>query len=447
MAIGYLEVKTIGRASGRSSVAAAAYRACECLADARTGLIHDFTRRDQDYILHREIVGWHGSRSELWNAVESAERRKDARTAREVVLALPYEVPRTEQLRLASGFAHYLHNRYGVAVDVAIHKAREGSNNIHAHLLFTTRAVEHGTQLAAKTRELDDKKTGPEHIEAWRSEWGERIGVDMRSYRRQGLDVEPQPKLGAAAALERRGIATGAGDALRDVQSRNAERASLAALLAETNNQIRIQQKAKEPSRDEMILALRAKHAELQKELAAPAPEMFPIEVYELAVLRQQFGDKGIAIHPSQRAAQQQQLRQLELNVAHEQRQKAQLDQRRKHGQEDEAQGLYETHKRFIAHCEATWQRVKEAIQRIASALREKALQQFSDDQVRRKQLTTQIEQLRPVLREPTREEARQRTSQISAEHALSSHPPPAEREVVVATPVQTKNLDIDIDR
>ena len=75
-----------------------------------------------------------------------------------------------------------------------------------------------------------------QEIEAWRAAWGQcvnrelaRLGlktrIDMRSYERQGQDREGTRKLGpGAAALERRGEQTRAGNHNRDVQTRNTAR-------------------------------------------------------------------------------------------------------------------------------------------------------------------------------------------------------------------------------
>src|SRR3546814_1234298 len=45
MASFHLAVKTIGRSAGRSATAAAAYRAGVEITDERTGLVHDYTRK------------------------------------------------------------------------------------------------------------------------------------------------------------------------------------------------------------------------------------------------------------------------------------------------------------------------------------------------------------------------------------------------------------------
>ncbi|MDE2494140.1 MAG: MobA/MobL family protein, partial [Alphaproteobacteria bacterium] len=88
MAIYHLAMKPIARSGGRSAVAAAAYRASQKLTNERDGLTHDFTRRGG--VEHVEIVvpkdsnaDWALDRSTLWNMAEAAEKRKDARVARE----------------------------------------------------------------------------------------------------------------------------------------------------------------------------------------------------------------------------------------------------------------------------------------------------------------------------------------------------------------------------
>ena len=81
MASFHLAVKTIGRSAGRSATAAAAYRAGVEIADERTGIVHDYTRKQG--IEHREIVApadapeWVRDRAALWNAAEQAETRKN----------------------------------------------------------------------------------------------------------------------------------------------------------------------------------------------------------------------------------------------------------------------------------------------------------------------------------------------------------------------------------
>ncbi|OYV88771.1 MAG: MobA/MobL family protein, partial [Acidiphilium sp. 37-60-79] len=120
--------------------------------------------------------------------------------------------------------------RFGVVADVALHEPhREGDErNWHAHILTTTRAAnENG--LGGKTRQLDDRTTGPALVEGLREVWAEQVNaaleraqveerVDHRSFARRGLEQAPTVHLGpAASALERRGVQTGVGDVNRAV--------------------------------------------------------------------------------------------------------------------------------------------------------------------------------------------------------------------------------------
>lgn len=258
MAIFHCTTKPIARSAGRSSVAAAAYRSGSELVDQRTGLIHDYTRRAG--VESAEILmpdGGTADRAELWNAAEAAEKRKDSRTAREWIVALPAELGEAGRKELARDFARELAERYRVAVDVAIHRPdQEGDQrNYHAHILMTTRQVSRGAdgiELGAKTAlELGDKdraKAGIEgrsahDIEQLRERWAdltnralEREGraerIDHRSLAAQGIDREATTHLGPVATdMERRGKASDRGDGNRQVAANNVERERLSAQI------------------------------------------------------------------------------------------------------------------------------------------------------------------------------------------------------------------------
>lgn len=220
MAIYYLAVSNVRRAEGRSVVAAAAYRAGVRLLDERTGEIFDY--RPRSGVEAVGLVGWTSARSALWNDAERAEKRRDAVVGREVVVALPHELPPEARLALVVSFAGWLRERHGVAVDWAIHAPSDDGDerNTHAHLLLTSRCAENGA-LTVKTRELDDRRRSRLHIEAWRMHWAERCndvlnqhgiggGLDHRSHRRQakatGLpEREAQQHLGPARTRRARG--------------------------------------------------------------------------------------------------------------------------------------------------------------------------------------------------------------------------------------------------
>jgi ATP-dependent exoDNAse (exonuclease V) alpha subunit len=167
MAIYHLSMKPMSRSSGRSAVAAIAYRAAEKLTNERDGIEHDFTRRQG--VEHAEIVlpegiaagaDWARERAALWNAAERAEVRRDARVAREIEVALPHELTAEQRLELTREFSRSLADRYGVAVDFAIHSPHGHTDirNHHAHIMLTTRKVGEWGLSEKSELELENKK-------------------------------------------------------------------------------------------------------------------------------------------------------------------------------------------------------------------------------------------------------------------------------------------------
>ena len=160
------EVKIIKRSSGRSSVAAAAYRSGEKLTDERTGQVHDFTRRKTP--IATEILtpdgapAWTRDRAQLWNRVEAAETRRDAQTAREFLLSLPRGLPPAAGRDLVRGYVREHLVARGMIVDVAYHD--EGGENPHAHLMATMRPLDGQDFAARKDRTWNDR----ERMAEWR---------------------------------------------------------------------------------------------------------------------------------------------------------------------------------------------------------------------------------------------------------------------------------------
>lgn len=207
----------------------------------RTGEVYDYSRKhgiiDSFAFFPAGIdTSWVMDREQLWNAVEEAEKRKDARLGREIVLALPSELSSTERKALAEEMAQHVADRYGVAVDAAIHapSGKGDDRNFHLHMLISARRIT-SKGFGEKTRELDDRERGPAEVEHIRSEWarlanhalekaGQQITIDHRSFQRQGVNRIPTLHLGASAnALERRGIQTRIGDRNRSAQVFNAK--------------------------------------------------------------------------------------------------------------------------------------------------------------------------------------------------------------------------------
>ena len=253
----HLSAKTISRKC-QSSCAAAAYCAAEKIKDERTGITYDYTWKGG--VIYSEIFTpagsptWAFNRSELWNSAELAEekstQRAKATTAREFIIALPYELDKDAQIASAREFALYIVNTYGVVVDFSIHEpSKEGDErNFHVHFILTDRRIT-DAGLAGKVRELNIANGGRANIAAIREQWAEianrflaRAGVleriDHRSYKSQGIDREPTIHLGiAATALERRDVATERGNHNRNVAEINAIRVKLETLGAELHAQ------------------------------------------------------------------------------------------------------------------------------------------------------------------------------------------------------------------
>lgn len=247
MAVYFINLRTFGRSGGSSAPGAAAYRAGERIRDDRTGRIHDHTdRRD---VMYKEILvprqfadsdmEWAKNRELLWNAAEEAETRKNARVAREYLVALPVELTALQRTALARGFSQDLSDRYRFAVDLTIHAPRDypGSDprNFHAHLLATTREVTTSGLSNKTTLEMNDaarRQVGLDpsiteffHIrERWATATNEALAqahvavrVDHRSLEAQGIDREPRlhiPKI--AFEMERQGYRSVVAERLRE---------------------------------------------------------------------------------------------------------------------------------------------------------------------------------------------------------------------------------------
>jgi len=234
MAILFLNITSVRRSDGRTATAAAAYRAGERLRDERTGEIFNYSRRTD--VLHKEImlpsplasqaVAWARDRASLWNQAELAEGRTDSRVAREFLVTIPHELSPPQRLALARALARDVTDRYGVAVDMALHAPRVSGDarNFHLHLLATTRQVTAaglGAKAGLDSREFSRSPQGiarsSEEFRALRERSAGMINaalreahldvrVDHRTLAAQGIEREPQVRLPWGAYLaEKRG--------------------------------------------------------------------------------------------------------------------------------------------------------------------------------------------------------------------------------------------------
>jgi len=216
MAIYHFSAKVISRSAGSSAVASAAYRSASRLHDERLDRSHDFSNKagvvHSDVILPEDAPEAWRDREKLWNDVEAAELRRDAQLSREIEFAIPREMSQADGIALARDFVEREFVDLGMVADLNVHWdiGADGLARPHAHVMLTMREVD-GEGFGKKVR--DWNRT--ELVEHWRERWADHVNerltaldidarIDHRSLEAQGLTLEPQNKIGPAAA--RRGI-------------------------------------------------------------------------------------------------------------------------------------------------------------------------------------------------------------------------------------------------
>ena len=243
MAIYHFSAKVISRANGSSAVAAAAYRSASRLHDERLDRPHDFTNKAG--VVHSEILApneaareaW-PNQARLWNAVEAGEKRKDAQLAREVEFSIPREMDQAQGVALARDFVQREFVNRGMIADLNVHwdVAEDGSPKPHAHVMLTMREVarrdDGSATFGAKVRDWNST----ELLTHWRGAWSEHVNerlaqlglearIDHRSFKDQGIALEPQDKIGPAGSRrDERGEAAQRAQDHREIARRNGER-------------------------------------------------------------------------------------------------------------------------------------------------------------------------------------------------------------------------------
>jgi len=277
--------KQVGRSSGRSSVAAAAYRSGEIIVDERTGIVHDYTKKggiEYTRIYLPDNAPDHlNDRAALWNAVEFKENRKNSTTAHELEIAFPHEFNAMQRREAGDMISKEIMRRYNCAVDIAYHQPnREGDQrNFHAHILFTTRGFDEGSSdgwSKNKFRDLSSDKItvdgeattrGKEEVKSLRAftasemnRISERDKLDVKtehlSFEARGIDKEPTQKMGyMATQLERRGVKTERGDLNRAIKASN-DNITLEGIKGNTTMQLKDQKQQLLLEQKRALLAL-----------------------------------------------------------------------------------------------------------------------------------------------------------------------------------------------
>lgn len=243
MALFSFSVKPVSRLKGESIVKVASYQSRSKLYDEREDATYNFANKLD--LVYTEIFLPPNAPTEfldrqfLWNAVDKAEQRYDARTGRAIIAALQNELPLESQIEPIREFVLEAFVKQGMCADVAIHRghrednSRTGGehvkippNNPHMHILLTDRPIEQEGFCAKKNR--DWNKTF--FVCHWRELWAKvqnkelaKNGLDFKvsheSLEIQGINREPTKHLGRKAMeMKRRGIETN-----RDIENRAIE--------------------------------------------------------------------------------------------------------------------------------------------------------------------------------------------------------------------------------
>lgn len=237
MANYHLEISVISRGKGRSVTRLANYITGQNLYDSCDGTTYYRHRNDvlySDVLLPACAPSYFHDLQYLCNMIEDAEKRYDARTAREIKASLPNELSVQENIQIVQKYIDSNFLNHGLCAIAAIHEGRNDTNpeknNPHVHMIVTTRTVDSNGFSKKKYRMIDRT----EYALIWRKAWAE---VQNRAYERNGLSVrvsheslevqgkhELEPTIHLSRIdwqKEQRGEHTPRGDMKRAIQERN----------------------------------------------------------------------------------------------------------------------------------------------------------------------------------------------------------------------------------
>ena len=130
-----MSFSNISAGKHRSAIASASYRSGEKLYDEKEGKSYFYERAvmPENFILTPpNAPAWAHDREQLWNKVESKDRRANSRYAKEFNVALPVELSEAEQKSLLTNYVQKNFVDQGMVADIAIH--RDHPDNPHAHV-------------------------------------------------------------------------------------------------------------------------------------------------------------------------------------------------------------------------------------------------------------------------------------------------------------------------
>ena len=223
MALAHTRFKTIGKNS-HNTVGALAYRSGTKLLDEKTGEHQDYRKKSVDgvdLVLPKDAPAWavelkekiavdkQAGVQEFSSLVEGAEKRVDAQVYREMEFSLHRELTDAQNKELALEFIQDQMAGRGMMVLANFHfdVDEEGNRKPHCHALMVTRRLEQGGLSLKKEREWNDcglawelRSQFCQYSNFKFKELGLDVEIDPRSYAEQGIELEPQSKLGKGAS-------------------------------------------------------------------------------------------------------------------------------------------------------------------------------------------------------------------------------------------------------
>jgi len=242
LAITHFTPRLISRGSGRSAVAAAAYRHCARMEHEGEGRVIDYSGKPgmvhEEFLMPPDAPAWArlmiadrsvaGAAEAFWNRVEEFEKRTDAQLAKEFILALPVELTTGQNIALMRQFVAEQILARGIVADWVYHDV---PGNPHVHLMTSLRPLTEDGFGAKKVPVVSEdgavvrSKSGQIAYRLWagdkddfltiRQAWyncqnyhlalnGHDVQVDGRSYAERGIDIAPTIHIGVAAkAIQR----------------------------------------------------------------------------------------------------------------------------------------------------------------------------------------------------------------------------------------------------
>ena len=187
MAIYSFKMSNISRsgASNKNNVVAhSAYINRAKFEDERTGTKWNWSKRNDELYISEVMLPTDAPREYsnpefLWNAVEKNEKRKDARLAKDFIIALPTELTAQQNHSLVRDFIRSNFTSKGIVAEYAIHDI--DSHNPHLHLMIAERRLTVSGFEKTKIPEL----TKVDFLEDLRKEWADCQNKHLHKYDHQ----------------------------------------------------------------------------------------------------------------------------------------------------------------------------------------------------------------------------------------------------------------------